>query len=105
MIAACSPYTRRYLPHLRNHFSTIGVNGMNEMVRNFTDDAYDITNKRGAKICLDILDTMRVELKKFQEETGHLYNLEATPAEGTTYRFAKGRPQGLWRRHYPSGLQ
>jgi anaerobic ribonucleoside-triphosphate reductase len=40
-------------------------------------------------MCLDILDTMRVELKKFQEETGHLYNLEATPAEGTTYRFAK----------------
>jgi len=83
------PYTRRYLPHLRNHFSTIGVNGMNEMVRNFTGDAYDITDPRGMKICEEILDYMRVELKKFQEETGHLYNLEATPAEGTTYRFAK----------------
>lgn len=83
------PYTRRYLPHFRNHFSTIGVNGMNEMVRNFTRDAYDITDTRGMKICEDILDYMRLKLKDFQKETGHLYNLEATPAEGTTYRFAK----------------
>lgn len=83
------PYTRRYLPHFRNHFSTIGVNGMNEMVRNFTGNAYDVTDPRGMKMCEDILDFMRLELKRFQEETGHLYNLEATPAEGTTYRFAK----------------
>lgn len=83
------PYTKRYLPHFRNHFSTIGVNGMNEMVKNFTDNLYDITSEKGMQLCTDILDFMRGELKQFQEETGHLYNLEATPAEGTTYRFAK----------------
>ncbi|MEM9963865.1 MAG: ribonucleoside triphosphate reductase [Asticcacaulis sp.] len=83
------PYTRRYLPHFRNHFSTIGVNGMNEMVRNFTGDAYDLTDARGREMSLAILDIMRARLKLYQEETGHLYNLEATPAEGTTYRFAK----------------
>ncbi len=83
------PYTRRYLPHFRNHFSTIGVNGMNEMVRNFTGGAFDVTDARGMALCEDILDQMRHRLKTYQEETGHLYNLEATPAEGTTYRFAK----------------
>jgi len=83
------PYTRRYLPHFRNHFSTIGVNGMNEMVRNFTGDAFDVTDPRGMTLCEDILDRMRARLKICQAETGHLYNLEATPAEGTTYRFAK----------------
>lgn len=83
------PYTARYLPFFRNHFSTIGVNGMNEMVRNFTNDAYNITDERGIQICLDILDHMRTKLVTYQEETGNLYNLEATPAEGTTYRFAK----------------
>lgn len=83
------PYTARYLPFLRNHFSTIGVNGMNEMVRNFTKDATDITNEEGQKMCLDILDHMRERIRHYQEESGNLYNLEATPAEGTTYRFAK----------------
>lgn len=83
------PYTRRYLPHFRNHFSTIGVNGVNEMVRNFTSDAYDITDARGARLASDILEYMRARLRIYQERTGHLYNLEATPAEGTTYRFAK----------------
>lgn len=83
------PYTRRYLPFLRNHFSTIGVNGMNEMVRNFTADAFDITDERGISLCIDILDMMREKLVRYQEESGNLYNLEATPAEGTTYRFAK----------------
>lgn len=83
------PYTKRYLPHFRNHFSTLGVNGMNEMVRNFSDDAYDITHPAGRKMCLDILTMMRQEIKEYQVETGNLYNLEATPAEGTTYRFAK----------------
>lgn len=83
------PYTKRYLPHFRNHFSTIGVNGMNEMVRNFTNDSYDVTDERGINLSTEILNFMRTELKKYQEETGHLYNLEATPAEGTTYRFAK----------------
>ena len=83
------PYTKRYLPHFRNHFSTIGVNGMNEMVRNFTNDNEDITSSFGNDFCIEILDYIRNRMKEFQETTGNLYNLEATPAEGTTYRFAK----------------
>jgi ribonucleoside-triphosphate reductase len=83
------PYTSRYLPFFRNHFSTIGVNGMNEMIRNFTGDEHDITDEQGIQMSLDILDHMRTKLLGYQEETGNLYNLEATPAEGTTYRFAK----------------
>lgn len=83
------PYTSRYLPFLRNHFSTIGVNGMNEMVRNFTDDAADLTDPAGITMALGILDHMRERLVEYQARTGNLYNLEATPAEGTTYRFAK----------------
>ena len=83
------PYTRRYLGTLRNHFSTIGVNGMNEMIRNFTNDQHDITSEWGHKFALEVLDHVREKLVKFQAETDHMYNLEATPAEGTTYRFAK----------------
>lgn len=83
------PYTKRYLGSLDNHFSTIGVNGMNEMVRNYTLDDYDISDPRGQEMSLTILDHIRAKMVEFQEETGHLYNLEATPAEGTTYRFAK----------------
>ncbi|MGL2962807.1 ribonucleoside triphosphate reductase [Flavobacterium sp. RSB2_4_14] len=83
------PYTKRYLPHFRNHFSTIGVNGMNEMVRNFTNDKDDITTVFGNDFCMEILDYIRNRMREYQEETGNLYNLEATPAEGTTYRFAK----------------
>ena len=83
------PFTKRYLGTLDNHFSTIGVNGMNEMVRNFTSDEHDITDDYGHKMSVRILDHIRDKMVQFQEETGHLYNLEATPAEGTTYRFAK----------------
>ena len=83
------PYTKRYLGTLRNHFSTIGVNGMNEMVRNFTHDVYDITDPRGHELVARVLEHIRGRMVQFQEETGHLYNLEATPAEGTTYRFAR----------------
>lgn len=83
------PYTKRYLPHFRNHFSTIGVNGMNEMVRNFTNDQLDIISDEGKEMALEILDYIRKRMTDFQTETGNLYNLEATPAEGTTYRFAK----------------
>jgi len=83
------PYTKRYLKNFNNHFSTIGVNGMNEMIRNFTNDSLDISDERGIKFALEVLDFMRERLKKYQQETGNLYNLEATPAEGTTYRFAK----------------
>ncbi len=83
------PYTKRYLGTLRNHFSTLGVNGINEMVRNFTRGAHDITSDWGHAFALRLLDHVRARIVAFQEETGHLYNLEATPAEGTTYRFAK----------------
>ncbi len=83
------PYTKRYLGTLRNHFSTLGVNGVNEMIRNFTDDAHDITTQWGHAFTVRLLDHVRARIVAFQEETGHLYNLEATPAEGTTYRFAR----------------
>jgi ribonucleoside-triphosphate reductase len=83
------PYTKRYLGNLDNHFSTIGVNGVNEMIRNYTDDVHDITDPEGEKLAIDLLDHIRELMLKFQGETGHMYNLEATPAEGTTYRFAK----------------
>ncbi|OQA57181.1 MAG: Anaerobic ribonucleoside-triphosphate reductase [Candidatus Omnitrophica bacterium ADurb.Bin277] len=83
------PYTRRYLGTLRNHFSTIGVNGINECIRNFTNDKENITTEEGFKFALKLLDHIRMRMTEFQTETGHLYNLEATPAEGATYRFAK----------------
>ncbi len=83
------PYTRRYLGTLRNHFSTIGINGVNEMIRNFTGDREDITTPRGHTLALKLLEHTRKRMLRFQEETGHMFNLEATPAEGTTYRFAR----------------
>lgn len=94
------PYTRRYLGTLRNHFSTLGVNGINEMIRNFSADAHDITSDWGHAFALRLLDHVRMRMVQFQEQTGHLYNLEATPAEGTTYRFAKED-----RRRFPGILQ
>ncbi len=89
MDAGLFPYTKRYLGTLRNHFSTLGVNGINEMVRNFTRDEHDITTEWGHAFAVRLLDHVRARMLAFQEETGHMYNLEATPAEGTTYRFAK----------------
>jgi len=83
------PYTRRYLGTLRNHFSTVGVNGLNEMIRNFSGGRHDITSEWGHRFACRLLDHVRARIVSFQEQTGHLYNLEATPAEGTTYRFAK----------------
>ncbi len=83
------PYTKRYLPHFRNHFSTIGVNGINEMILNFSNNTDNITSISGINLASEILDYIRTKMQKYQEETGNLYNLEATPAEGTTYRFAK----------------
>lgn len=94
------PYTKRYLPHLRNHFSTIGVNGMNEMIRNFSNDKYNIIHHKGYEFSIQVLDHIRKRITVFQEETGNLYNLEATPAEGTTYRFAKED-----KKRYPDILQ
>lgn len=83
------PYTARYLPGFKNHFSTIGINGANEMIRNFTNDKENITTKFGREFSLEIIEHLREKIKTFQQVTGNLYNLEATPAEGTTYRFAK----------------
>mgnify|MGYP001037072564 FL=1 len=94
------PYTKRYLGTLRNHFSTIGVNGINECIRNFTRDEHDITDDWGHAFALKLLDHVRARMVEFQEETGHMYNLEATPAEGTTYRFAKED-----RKRFPDILQ
>jgi len=83
------PYTQRYLPGFANHFSTIGINGVNEMIRNFTEDKHDISDEFGMKFADELIEFMRTKMVEYQEETGNLYNLEATPAEGTTYRFAK----------------
>ncbi len=100
MDAGLFPYTKRYLGTLRNHFSTFGVNGINEMVRNFSGDRDDITTPDGYALAERMLDHVRARMVEFQEETGHLYNLEATPAEGTTYRFAKED-----RKRFPGILQ
>ncbi|AMC36307.1 ribonucleoside triphosphate reductase [Janthinobacterium sp. B9-8] len=94
------PYTKRYLGTLRNHFSTLGVNGINEMIRNFSDDRDDISSEAGYALAIRLLDHIRAKMTEIQEETGHLYNLEATPAEGTTYRFAKED-----KKFYPDILQ
>ena len=83
------PYTKRYLGTLRNHFSTIGVNGINEMIRNFTNDEHNVADSWGQEFAVKFLDYVRAKLVKMQEETGHMYNLEATPAESATYRFAR----------------
>ena len=84
------PYTKRYLGRgFKTHFSTIGVNGINEMIRNFTNDKEDITTEWGREFAKKLLTHMREKLIAFQAETENLYNLEATPAEGTSYRFAK----------------
>ncbi|HHH12882.1 MAG TPA: ribonucleoside triphosphate reductase [Thiolapillus brandeum] len=100
MDAGLFPYTKRYLGTLRNHFSTIGVNGINEMIRNFTADEHDITDEWGHDFACRLLDHVRERMVEFQEATGNLYNLEATPAEGTTYRFARED-----RRRWPDILQ
>jgi ribonucleoside-triphosphate reductase len=94
------PYSKRYLGTLRNHFSTIGVNGINEMIRNFTDDGENIATEFGHGFAVELLDHVRSRMLACQEETGHMYNLEATPAEGTTYRFAKED-----RKRFPGILQ
>lgn len=83
------PYTKRYLPHLRNHFSTIGLNGVNEMLRNFSGDTMNTATEEGIAFAEEVLHFMRERIRGYQEQTGNLYNLEATPAEGTTHRFAR----------------
>lgn len=84
------PYTRRYLGTFKNHFSTIGLVGMNEALLNAKwMDHHDITTEEGRAESIAILKHMRARLSDYQEQYGDLYNLEATPAESTTYRFAK----------------
>jgi ribonucleoside-triphosphate reductase len=88
------PYSRYYLQDIKrmrgkywaNHFSTIGLVGMNECLLNFMGE--NIASKRGRKFALEVLDFMRERLVKYQKETGNIYNLEATPAESTAYRLA-----------------
>lgn len=89
------PYSKHYLAQVKkvrgryfgNHFSTIGLMGMNESLLNFIGET--VATKRGRKFALEVLDFMRDRLIKYQEESGNIYNLEATPGEGTSYRQAK----------------
>lgn len=81
------PYSKTYLETLEHHFSTIGLVGMNEACLNLL--GCTITTPEGQRFAHDVLTSMVERLQDFQEETGHIYNLEATPAEGTSYRLAK----------------
>lgn len=83
------PYTRRYLGSFENHFSTIGLIGMNEVGLNAKWLRADLTHAQTQQFAKDVLNHMRERLSDYQEKYGDLYNLEATPAESTTYRFAK----------------
>ncbi|MGO5051542.1 ribonucleoside triphosphate reductase [Lachnospiraceae bacterium LCP25S3_G4] len=83
------PYTKRYLGTFSNHFSTIGLIGMNEAGLNATWIQADMTHEKTQQFSKDVLNHMRERLADYQEEYGDLYNLEATPAESTTYRLAK----------------
>ena len=87
--AGLYPYTKRYLGTFANHFSTIGINGMNEACLNAKWLRCDLTDRRGQQFAKDVLNHMRSRLSDYQEQYGDLYNLEATPAESTAYRFAK----------------
>jgi len=88
------PYSKFYLSGIKkarggyynNHFSTIGLVGMNECLLNFIDE--DIGSEKGRKFALEVMDFMRERLVKYQEETGNIYNLEQTPAESTAYRLS-----------------
>ena len=88
------PYTKTYLPTLEHHFSTIGLVGMNEACLNFL--GCSICDDEGRKFAIKVLDHMKAKIQDLQESTGHIYNLEATPAEGTSFRLAR-----LDRRLYP----
>lgn len=87
--AGLYPYTKRYLGTFKNHFSTIGLVGMNEAGLNACWLQKDLTHKETVEFAKDVLNHMRNRLIKYQEEYGDLYNLEATPAESTSYRLAK----------------
>lgn len=83
------PYTKRYLKNLDSHFNTIGLCGMNECLLNFFGKGVDIVTQEGRDFAIKVLHFMRKRLADYQEETGELFNLEATPAESTSYRLAK----------------
>lgn len=91
------PYSKHFLSNIKlqrgeywgNHFSTIGIIGMNEALLNFFGPKVDITTKKGNKFSQEVLSFMRDKIVKYQGETNVLYNLEATPGEGTSYRLAK----------------
>jgi len=86
--AGLLPYTKIYIGHLNNHFSTIGLVGIHEALLNMGVEG-GIVSEEGRRFAIKVLEFMRKKCLEFQEGTGHLYNLEATPAEGTSYRFAK----------------
>ena len=85
------PYTKRYLGTFNNHFSTIGLVGMNEACLNAKWIKEDLTHEKAQKFTKEVLNYMREKLSDYQEEYGDLYNLEATPAESTSYRLAKDK--------------
>lgn len=101
------PFSAHYLRDIRqrtgqywfNHFNTIGVLGMNEAILNFYGDGTDLTTEKGQAFAKNMMEYMRELITQIQEETGHFYNLEATPAEGTSYRMAR-----LDRERYPDIL-
>lgn len=95
------PYTQRYLRHWNNHFSTIGLIGMNESTLNFMGK--DLSRPEARAFAVEVLEHMRERLIAYQEETGHLYNLEATPGEGTSYRLAKSDRRKFSRMIMPGG--
>ena len=95
--AGLYPYTKRYLGNFDNHFSTIGLIGMNEVGLNASWLRADLTQEKTQAFAKDVLNHMRERLSDYQEQYGDLYNLEATPAESTTYRFAK---HGVPRHHH-----
>jgi ribonucleoside-triphosphate reductase (formate) len=98
------PYSKFYLKtvnqrfgeYWKNHFATIGLLGMNEAIMNFMPGE-NIATERGMEFALKIMDFMRAKLEEFQNETGNIYNLEATPGEGTSYRFARTDKQHFGR--------
>jgi ribonucleoside-triphosphate reductase len=101
------PYSAHYLRNIRtrtgefwyNHFNTVGIIGMNEACLNFFGDGSDLTTEKGQKFAIDTMHYLREQIARIQEETGHFYNLEATPAEGTSYRLAN-----IDRKKYPDIL-
>jgi ribonucleoside-triphosphate reductase len=95
------PYTKRYLRHWNNHFSTIGLIGMNEAVQNFLGK--NLITAEARDFCRDVLTHMRERLIGYQQSTGHLYNLEATPGEGTSHRLARIDHEKFSRMTIPGG--